>query len=164
MLRTIVTPWRSLQRADDLPEVAAGDRVETERRLVEEHHLRVGEQGAGDLQAAAHAAAVGPDDIVGALGQPDRGEQRGDPPLGVRHAPQPRVQPQVLGAAEVVVEHAVLEDDADRAPDRDGVGPHVVAADRRLPARRPHQGGEHADRGGLARAVGAQAGRRSPRP
>ena len=108
------------QRADDLPEVAAGDRVEAERRLVEEHHLRVGEQGAGDLQPPAHAAAVGPHDVVGAIGQPDGGEQRGDPPLGVRHAPQARVQPQVLGAAEVVVEHAVLEDDADRAPDLDG--------------------------------------------
>ena len=74
------------------------------------------------------------------------------------------MQPQVLGAAEVVVEHAVLEDDADRAPDLDGVGAHVVAADRRLPARRPDQRGEHADRGGLARAVGSEQAEDLPGP
>src|SRR5205085_4440395 len=45
-------------------------------------------------------------------------------------------------------------------PEHLAVAYHVVAADASVPAVRPQQGGEDADRGGLARAVWGPAGRR----
>ena len=52
-----------LEREDDLLHVGHGDGVDAAERLVHEEELRAGDEGAGDLEAAALAAGEG----VGAL-------------------------------------------------------------------------------------------------
>ena len=64
----------ALDEAQHLP---LARRVEPQRRLVEEHDLRVVDQRAGDAEPLAHPAAVGGDPRRPALGQADLVEQRG---------------------------------------------------------------------------------------
>src|SRR5262249_40373683 len=59
-------------------------------------------------------------------------------------------------AAELVVEHAVLEDDANAPPHTEGVDDDVTTVHERLAGGRTYQGGEDADGGRLAGAVGPQ--------
>ena len=61
--------------ADDLPHAEPAARVEPGRRLVEEEQARPADQGAGEVEAAAHAAGVGLDDPVGGVGQGELLEQ-----------------------------------------------------------------------------------------
>ena len=90
-----------------------------DRRLVEEQHLRLRERGAGDLEPAALAAAVGADRPVEELGQaePARRARR----CGRRRrvgvdAPQPGVDLEVAASAEGSVDHRVLEHHGARGP------------------------------------------------
>jgi hypothetical protein len=65
-------------------------------------------------------------------------------------AGQPPDQHEVLGAGEPLVHRRVLPGQPGELPDLVGMAHHVVAADAGLPAVRPQQGGEDADRSGLA--------------
>ena len=49
---------------NDLPELARPDRIEADRRLVQEQDLRIVQQRAGDVQALLHAARVALDLLV----------------------------------------------------------------------------------------------------
>ena len=53
------------QLADHAPHVVAAARVQPGGRLVQEQHLRVGDQRTGQVEPAAHAAGVGLDRAVG---------------------------------------------------------------------------------------------------
>ena len=64
----------------ELPELRFGAGVESERGLVEEEEVGLVEDGAGELEAALHAAGEGFDGVVGAVAQVEQGEQVGDAP------------------------------------------------------------------------------------
>jgi len=70
-------------------------------------------------------------------------------------ASQPPDEHQVLGAGKPLVHRRVLPGQPGELPDLVGLAHRVAAADRRVPAVRPHQRGQDPDRGGLPRAVGA---------
>ena len=60
-----------------------------------------------------------------------------------------------LAAAQPLEQREVFGEHADARLRRDRIGPHVDAVDPHLPAVGTQQAGRHAQRGGLARAVGA---------
>ena len=63
---------------------------------------------------------------------------------------------QVLLAGQILVDRRILAGEPDHRPDLVRVGHHVLAEDPRGPGVRRQQGGQDADDGGLARAVGSQ--------
>ena len=74
------------ERADDVPDLVAGARVEPGRRLVEEHHLRRDDEARGDVEPAPHAARVVLDQPAGRVGEAERLEQLGRPRLRLLRA------------------------------------------------------------------------------
>ena len=67
------------QVADDAPHLLAAADVEPRGRLVEDQHRRRGDQGAGEVEAAAHAAGVGLGRSVAGVGQVEPLEQLAGP-------------------------------------------------------------------------------------
>src|SRR5581483_8192963 len=110
------------------------------------------------VDAAAHAARVGPHRAIRSLGQLEPLEQLGRPrrALAAGQVDEPSDQAQVLTSREVAVDGRVLTGQADRAPDGLGVPDDVVAEHLRPPAVRSQDGRENADRRGLAGAVRAE--------
>ena len=74
------------QLADDVPHAEPAARVEAGGRLVEEEQPRPADQGAGEVEPAAHAARVGLHDAVGGVGEVELLEQLGRPRSGLRRA------------------------------------------------------------------------------
>src|SRR3712207_8964530 len=74
--RATLFPYTTLFRS--------GDRVETGRRLVEEEHLRVVDQGRGQVDPALHAAGVALDPLVERLAEVDQPAQLRQPALDLR--------------------------------------------------------------------------------
>ena len=62
----------------------AAARVQAGRRLVEEDHLRAGDEAHRQVEPAPHAAAVGRDAAVGGVGEVEPLEQLVGAPLAVR--------------------------------------------------------------------------------
>jgi hypothetical protein len=93
--------------------------------------------------------------VLGAVREAELTEQRRDARLGVvaLHTPEPRVQSKVLDDAELVVQHAVLEHDADPTADSERVAANVDAVNERAAGGRPHEGREDADARRLPRTV-----------
>jgi hypothetical protein len=60
------------QASDRLEQLVADTRVEADRGLVEEQHLRLGDERAGDLEPATLATAVARDGPVEELGEAER--------------------------------------------------------------------------------------------
>ena len=118
------------ERRDRGAELARADRVEPDRRLVEEDDRRVVQQAAGDVQALLHPARVALDALVLAPLEADELEQLLDPrpdPLA-RHAVELREVAQVVEAGEPLVDAAVAaEDVADPLPHLARVLDDVVA-------------------------------------
>ena len=77
------------ERADDVPDLVAGARVEPGRRLVEEHHLRRDHEARGDVEPPPHAPGVVLDQPAGRLGEAESLQQLGRPRLGLRPASSP---------------------------------------------------------------------------
>ena len=97
--------------------------------------------------------------LLAGLGQAEGVEQLGRRapwPALLLEPEQPGEQDQVLAAGQVLVDRGELAREADRAADRVGLGDHVVPEDLGLARVGLEQRGEHADRGGLAGAVGAE--------
>ena len=63
------------ERVEHLPQLGAGPRVEPGGRLVEEQHLRAGDERGGEVEAAAHAAGVARHHPVGGVGERELLEQ-----------------------------------------------------------------------------------------
>jgi hypothetical protein len=64
--------------AEQLEDLRDAEGVDRRRRLIEDEHIRVLDQRVGDAEALDHAAGVGLDPVVGAVGQADLLEHRID--------------------------------------------------------------------------------------
>jgi hypothetical protein len=118
----------------------------------------VRDQGAGEVEAALHAAGVGLGHPVTGLGQVEHLQQLLGPGrgrLGVE-AVEPAEHPEVLAAGEVLVDGAVLAGQADHPAYEPRLGRHVVPEHPRLTRIGLEQRGEHAHGRGLACPVGAE--------
>ena len=72
--------------AQEHAQVAGAARVEAQRRLIEQHHLRIAQQAAREREPLPHAARVLAVAAVGGLRQPDPIEQRRRPPARLARA------------------------------------------------------------------------------
>ena len=140
---------------DDEPELAARDRVDAERRLVEEQHLRLVDEGAGEAELLLHAAR----ELAGeAVAERAEVREREEPlearrALGSRHPVEVGVEAEVLLDREVGVEAEALRHVGDAVLDRLGVAGDRDAGEDRVAGGGPQHAGEHAQRRGLAGAV-----------
>ena len=87
-------------------------RIEAVGRLVQDQHLGIGEQAAGNPEPLAHALRVGADAIVGAVREADPFEHGIDTHVCLRLARGGR-DPEVLSPAQMLVEAGLLDDRAD---------------------------------------------------
>ncbi len=138
--------------ADLGPHLCAPLRVEAGRRLVEEEHARLVNQGQRHVEAPLHAARPATDRAVRGLGQVEALQQLVHPPASA-DAEDPRLQSQVVAAAGHRVQRRPLGDDADLAAHPLRMAQHVVAGDGRPAGIRTRERGQDLDGAGLAGAV-----------
>ena len=74
---------------DQLPELAARQRIDAGGRLVEDQQVRVVDQSAAQAELLLHAAGQLAGRPVGEASQPDTVQQLGDAALGARHGSRP---------------------------------------------------------------------------
>jgi len=148
-------PAQLLHHVED---AAAALGVDAHRRLVHEQQLRPVEQPGGDVDAPLHAAGEGLDVILGPVAQPDLGQQFVDAPLQLpaAHAIEAAPKAEVVAGAQRAIEGDLLGHDADVPANAEGVAGDGVAGDFSRAAGRLDEAAEHVDRGGLARAIGAE--------
>ena len=146
------------EAADDVPHAEPAARVEAGRRLVQEQEPRPPDEGAAEVEPAAHAARVGLDDAVAGVGQVELLEQLvgPSPGLGRRQLVQPAEHPQVLAPGQVLVDRGELAGQADDLAELVRLLDDVEAGHRRPPGVGLEQGGQDPDGGGLAGAVGPE--------
>src|SRR6266536_6376488 len=146
------------QAADHVEQLVADAGVETDGRLVEEQHLGLGEERAGDLEAATLATAVAADGPIEQLGQPKRVGEFGGAGLGRPwiDAPEAGVDVEVAAAGQHSVDDRLLEDNAADSADGERLARNVEPGHARTAARRGDRRREHPDRGRLAGAVGTE--------
>ena len=148
-----------LQPGDHRAKLTGADRVDPDRRLVEEHDGGVVEQPPGDVEALAHPAGVALDPLLLAALEPDELQELGDPgALDVRvDAVELREVAEVVERGQPLVQAAVAAEDVpDPLPHPVGVLHDVVPEDARLPGGGEEQRDQHLDRRRLACAVRAQ--------
>ena len=144
--------------AQQLEDLDDADRVDRGGRLVEDQEVGRLDQGIGDAEPLAHAAGVGADPVVRAVGEADLGEDLvdGGLRLGLAEAVETGRVAQVLAAGHVLVEAdgvgQVADPSLDLARLPGGIEPHH----RCLAVGRLGQPEQHQDRGRLARAVLAE--------
>ena len=157
-MRKRVIPSSLGQPLEEAPDAAAVDRVEAERRLVEEEDRGAVEDAAGEVDLAAHPAGEGADRVMAAVLQFEQGQHLLDPvpQLGPPEPVEPARQLQVLLGRELAVERRLLEDEADVLAHRQRFGDDVVAVDLGAAAGRADQRRQHVDHRRLARPVGAE--------
>jgi hypothetical protein len=133
--------------ADHLPQLAPALQIQAGGGLVQEQHRRARHQRGGHVQAAPHAAGVGPHRPVGRLGEAEPLQQlaRSDPDLPAGHLGEPADQPQVLLTRQVGIDRRVLASQAEAVADRDRVAGHVDAQHLGTPAVGEQDGREDAD-------------------
>ena len=133
-----VVPPRD-QSFDDVPHPDTAARVEAGRRLVEEQHRRLGDQGAGKVEPSPHATGPALDLTVGGLGQVEALEQLVGPlPAGRRaEVVEPAHHVEVLEAGQVLVDRGVLPGDPDAPAQLAGVTDDVEAEHLGRARRRP---------------------------
>src|SRR5438094_5992391 len=95
-----------MQLGHDAPELAGADRVESDRRLVQEDHTRPMEQRAREMQALFHATPVALDTLVDAIFETDELDQLLDAgaDLARRDGIQLSEVAEVVTAGEAVIE------------------------------------------------------------
>jgi hypothetical protein len=142
---------------EDVAQVAAAARVEAVGGLVEDEQARAVEQAAGDEQALAHALGQGAGGGVALVDEVEGGEHLvdGGRELGLGELEALAEEAQVLGRRHVLVERVTVAEEADLTAQGGLVGarPHAVELDAALAGG--EHGGEHAQGGRLAGAVGA---------
>ena len=133
--------------------------VQVRQRLVQQQHLRLDHDGAGERDALLLAARQLRRPAVGQMLQPDEVERRVHPPLDLRARHAPLLQPEgdVAAHCHMRPQRVALEHHADvalvRRQARD-----VAPADRHLPALRDVEAGDQAKQRGLAAARRAEEG------
>ena len=112
----------------------------------------------GDVEPAAHASREVLDQLGRRVAEAERLEQLGGAVVRgpTAQAQQPAEQHEVLPAGEVLVHRRQLAGEADDGPDRIGLLDHVVAQHPCTAGVGADEGGQDADGGGLAGAVGAE--------
>ena len=140
------------------PHLGARLGVEPGGGLVEEQHLRAVEQAHGDVEPALHAAGVGLHLARGGVGEPEALERLGHPALqlGAGDPVELALDHEVLAAGGVGVDAVLLAHDADRMADAHRLGEDVETGHAGAARVGAGEGGEDADGGALAGAVGAQ--------
>ena len=144
------------QRADEVAHLAATDRVEGRRRLVEDHQHRPAEHRGGEAEPLLHALRVTGDAVVTAAGEPDEVERVGDGrgALVGGQPQQPAVRPRGPAARRAkpgtgTARAGTRRRAGPRGPRPDARGPSPAAVEVDHPEERLH------DRR-LARAVGPE--------
>ena len=154
---TVVPPPTRL--LDDLPQVVAALGVEPGGRLVEEEHGGPGHQGGGQVEPPAHAARVGLERAVAGVGQVELAEQL-DGPAGRRTERSRWLRLPTIWRFSRPVRFSSTAAYWPARPIRRADQCRPSSARRgRAPGpcrRRPQDGGEDPDGGGLARAVGSE--------
>ena len=144
------------QAGDHRAELSGPDRVDADRRLVEEDHRRVVEDAARDVESLPHPAGVPLDALLLAAVEPDELEQLVDPRalhLGVDAVELGEVA-QVVERGEPLVEPAVAaEDVADALPDPLRVLDDIVPEHAGRARGGDQERDQHLDRRRLAGAV-----------
>jgi hypothetical protein len=146
------------QRPDGVPHRQPGPRVQAGGRLVQEQHPGPADQAGGQVEPPLHAAGEVLGGPVGGVGQAELIQQLHRPLAGIRPAQviQAADDLQVFPAGQLFLDGRGLPGQADRAADGSGLADDVVTLDPGPPAVRRQQGGQDADRGGLAGPVGAE--------
>ena len=99
---------------DEVPEIPLRSWIQARRRLVQQHHRGAADQRHRDGQLALHAPRQAARRFVGVVGQADDGERllRGVACVSFDvDAPEPREEPQMVSAAQVVPEDVLLVND-----------------------------------------------------
>jgi hypothetical protein len=132
--------------------------VEVGVGLVEQQQIGLVQNAAADGEPLPHPGRKVGNPVLGAPLHADGFEQSRDPCLGGRRRDpvQAGVEAQVLSAAQVPVEKSVVSEQADPASDLPGIAREGSVEYPRLAVARSQQGGEDAQQGRLAGAVGTQ--------
>jgi hypothetical protein len=148
----------SLQRQQVVEDGVAASRVDTGRRLVEQQHLGVVHQRAGNVQPALHAAAVGGRFVACAVGQPDGGQNLGGaaPGAGRGQAVEGAEQLDIRLCRQVFEQCQVLRHQADAALAGGFVLRQRRAAHQHAASVGWGQATDHGDGGRLAGAIRPQ--------
>ena len=142
--------------ADDRPHVAAPDRVQRGRRLVQDHECGIPQQRRREAQALLHPLAEAAGPLVGAIGEAGEGQH----PLDLCRS-RARCE---AGQGGVETEHLVGREPG-LVPEQLGqvadpaarlAVPDPTTEHRPLARRRPRQAEQQLDRRRLARPVGAE--------
>jgi hypothetical protein len=141
--------------AQQLPELVAAVRIEAGGWFVQEQHCRCRHQRGGEVEAPAHAAGKVLGQLLGDVGERDSLEQLAGTLAGgcARQVVEPPDQLEVGARAEQAVDGGGLRGHPDALAHPSCLHDHVVAGDPRAALGRRRQGGEDAQRRGLAGAV-----------
>ena len=157
MVTKIVTP-SARKLVDQVPELAAADRVDARGGLVEEDDRRLVEDRAAQGQPLLPAAREDGRRLAAVPGQPRHFDHPllPRPFLFPRDAVDAAVEVDVLLDGEVLVEREFLAHVADVGFDLFGLGADIEAGHGARAAAGAEDAAEHADGGRLARPVRAQ--------
>src|SRR5215472_2322691 len=140
---------------DDVPGGAAGGRVETSGRLVQEDELWVADQGEREVEPAPLAARQPGADRVRLAGETDQGDGLVDIP---RRAVEPGIHGQALPHGQAGLGLRLLQDHAHPVPPGAARRGWVVPQETNLSRDALAEAFEDLHRRGLARAVRAEEG------
>ena len=140
---------------DDLPGGAAGRRVETGGRLVQEEQFRVADEGEGEIEPAPLAAGEPGAERARLPGETDQRDGLVDIP---RRAVEPGVHGQALPDGQAGLGLRLLQDHAHPVPPGPARRRRILPQDGYLSLRPLLEAFEDLYRRGLARAVRAQEG------
>jgi hypothetical protein len=144
--------------AQDAAHLDALQRVEAARGLVQDQHLRRGQQRDGQAHALAQAAREAPHEVARAVAHADALQHFGDARArqGARQAVQAGVEAEHLFDAQLAVERHALGQVADAAAHLQRAVHHVVARDGNGAAGGGQVARQDAHGGGLPRSVGPE--------
>src|SRR6185437_2041434 len=146
------------ETSHDLENPGARLDVKPRRRLIEQQHARPVQERPGDLHSPHLAAGKEAHLVVGAVGEADAGELDRLP--RARFAPADAMQGAVIGEvlrdAEIGIEGALLEHDAEQRQRGAAVGRDVATENSHISRSTHIKMRDHREQRALARAVQAQ--------
>src|SRR5437773_2401452 len=153
-----------VETADVLPHSCPVLRIESRRRLVEEQHLRMRNEGHREIEALPHPARVRPGAAVRGVLQVNRLQQLRNSLLSfpLREMVQRALEAQVLSARELVIDSDLLGRIPNDLAYGGGILVHVDTVHDRGSGRLLDERRDHFDRRRLARAVRAEESKDFP--
>ena len=153
------------QLPDDLPQVPPRQRIDANRRLIQQQQFRQPNQRAGQPQLLLHPARQPAGQAVGERSQRRHLHQPrvAFPPLRGGDTVHVGIEVQVLQNAQVLVQPEPLRHVADAFLDLLGVGGHIDIQDLQLARVGRHQPRRQPNERRLARTIGPNQGREHPR-